>query len=66
MTTSKPRFSITLDAELFDKLDNYRFKCRFQSRSQAAADLIRKALEALDEDGAENEIQQEKEYAPSK
>lgn len=48
MTTSKPRFSITLDAETFDKLDNYRFQNRFQSRSQAAAELIRIGLETLD------------------
>lgn len=54
MTTSKPRFSITLDAEIFEKLDNYRFQQRFQSRSQAAAELIRKGLESLEQESEEN------------
>lgn len=48
MATTKPRFSITLDSELFDKVDDFRFQNRFQSRSQAAIYLIRKGLEAIE------------------
>lgn len=50
MATDKPRFSITLDPELFNKLDDFRFQNRFQSRSQAAVELIRKGLEALEKE----------------
>lgn len=53
MSTTKPRFSITLDPELFDKVDDFRFQNRFQSRSQAAVELIRKGLEAIEKEKEE-------------
>ncbi|MDP4087437.1 MAG: ribbon-helix-helix domain-containing protein [Bacillota bacterium] len=40
----KPTTSISLDETLFEQIDNFRFKKRFDSRSQAIAVLIAKGL----------------------
>ena len=45
--TDKPRFSITLDETLFDRLERYRYECRFSTRSKAAVHLIEVALNEL-------------------
>lgn len=47
MGTNKPRFSITLDEEMFDKVDIYQHKNRIATRSTAIVDLIEKGLTAL-------------------
>lgn len=49
MATEKPRYSITLDDELFQEVEDFRFQHRFQTRSQATIELIRLGLEALKE-----------------
>ena len=45
--TDKPRFSITLDEPLFDRLERYRYEYRFSTRSKAAVHLIDIALNEL-------------------
>lgn len=40
----KPTTSIALDEQLFEQVDEYRFKKRKDNRSQAIADLIAKGL----------------------
>lgn len=40
----KPTTSITLDEDLFLRIDDFKFKKRFESRSQAIANLILKGL----------------------
>lgn len=47
--TDKPRFSITLDEPLFDRLERYRYEHRFSTRSKAAVHLIEVALNAIPE-----------------
>lgn len=42
--TDKPRFSITLDEPLFNRLERYRFENKFSTRSKAAVHLIELAL----------------------
>lgn len=49
MATEKPRYSITVDDELFEAIENFRFENRFQTRNQATIELIKKGLEALKE-----------------
>lgn len=46
--TEKPRFSITLDENLFDRLEKYRYEKKFSTRSKAAVHLIEIALDSLD------------------
>ena len=45
--TQKPRFSITLDEPLFDRLERYRYEHRFSTRSKAAVHLIEVALNEI-------------------
>lgn len=47
MPTEKPRFCITVDNELMERIDDFRFKYRYNSRSQATLHLIRLGLDAL-------------------
>ena len=44
MATDKPRYSITLDEELFKEVDDFRFERRYQTRNQATVELIRLGL----------------------
>ena len=50
--TEKPRFSVTLDDDLFEKLETYRYKNRFSTRSKAAAHLISVALDAIERENS--------------
>lgn len=47
MPTEKPRFSITLDEALADKIDNYKFTHRMKNQTQAVVSLIEKGFESL-------------------
>ena len=44
MATDKPRYSITLDEELFKEVEDFRFERRYQTRNQVTVELIRLGL----------------------
>lgn len=47
MATDKPRYTVSVDNELFQKIEDFRFENRFQTRSEATVALIRLGLEQL-------------------
>lgn len=47
MATEKPRYSITLDDEIFKEIEDFRFEQRYPNRNQATIELIRLGLEAM-------------------
>ena len=47
MATDKPRYTVSVDKELFEQIEDFRFEHRFQTRSEATVELIRLGLEAL-------------------
>ena len=47
MATDKPRYSITVDEDLFKEIEDFRFANRFQTRNQATIELIRLGLEKV-------------------
>ncbi len=49
MATDKPRYSITLDDDMFKEVEDFRFEHRYQTRNQATIELIRLGLEAIKE-----------------
>lgn len=49
MATQKPRYSITLDEDMFEEVENFRFEHRYQTRNQATIALIRLGLDAVRE-----------------
>lgn len=47
MATDKPRYTVSVDNELFQRIEDFRFEHRFQTRSEATVELIRLGLETL-------------------
>ncbi len=47
MATNKPRYTVSVDDNMFDEIENFRFENRFQTRSEATVELIRLGLEQL-------------------
>jgi len=47
MGTDKPRHTVSVDNELFQQIEDFRFEHRYQTRSEATVELIRLGLEAL-------------------
>lgn len=47
MSTDKPRYTVSVDDDLFKQIEDYRFENRFQTRSEATVELIRRGLEAV-------------------
>ena len=47
MATNKPRYTVSVDDEMFKAIENFRFENRFQTRSEATVELIRLGLEQL-------------------
>ncbi len=50
MATNKPRYTVSVDNELFQRIENFRFERRFQTRSEATVELIRLGLDSLERD----------------
>lgn len=64
MATNKPRYTVSVDDEMFNAIENFRFENRFQTRSEATVELIRLGLEQLKKEQAEAKKAQKKK--PSK
>lgn len=47
MATDRPRYSVSVDNDLFKQIEDFRFEHRFQTRSEATVELIRLGLESL-------------------
>lgn len=47
LATKRPRYMISVDDDMFNEIENFRFEHRFQTRSEATAELIRLGLEVL-------------------
>lgn len=47
MATKKPRYMISVDDDMFNAIEDFRFERRFQTRSEATTELIRLGLEQL-------------------
>lgn len=48
MATNRARYTVSVDDEMFQRIENFRFERRFQTRSEATVELIRLGLAALD------------------
>lgn len=49
MATDKPRFTISIDYDIAEALDDYRFGHRINTKSEAIVELIRIGLETVRE-----------------
>ncbi len=59
MATEKPRYTVSVDKEMFQQIEDFRFEHRYQTRSEATVELIRLGLEALQKETAVQEKEQE-------
>ena len=48
MATNRARYTVSVDDEMFKRIEDFRFERRFQTRSEATVELIRLGLAALD------------------
>lgn len=48
MATNRARYTVSVDDEMFQRIEDFRFEHRFQTRSEATVELIRLGLAALD------------------
>ena len=55
MATDRPRYTVSVDNEMFEQIEDFRFTHRFQTRSEATVELIRMGLEQLKKEQAEKE-----------
>ncbi len=49
MATDKPRYTVSVNKELFQQIEDFRFEHRFQTRSEATVELIKLGLEKIKE-----------------
>ena len=62
MATDRPRYTVSVDNELFQQIEDFRFERRFQTRSEATVELIRLGLDQLKK---EEEAEKTKKDNPS-
>lgn len=48
MGTDKPKFTVIVDNEILDKIEEYRYVHKLRSKSAAAAELIKIGLATID------------------
>lgn len=48
MGTNRPRYTVSVDQEMFEKIEDFRFENRYQTRAEATVELIRLGLEVLE------------------
>lgn len=48
MATDKPRYTVSVDEELFQRIENFRYERRFPTRAAATVELIRLGLDSLE------------------
>ena len=55
MSTNRPRYTVSVDDEMFSRIEDFRFENRFQTRSEATVELIRLGLEVVEKRKKEKE-----------
>ena len=55
MSTNKARYTVSVDDDLFQQIEDFRFENRFQTRADATVKLIRLGLEVVEKRKKEKE-----------
>ena len=58
MATARPRYTVSVDEEMFRQIEDFRFTNRFPTRSEATVALIRLGLDALKQTGGDGDAPQ--------
>ena len=63
MATNRPRYTVSVDNELFQKIEDFRYERLYQTRSEATVELIRLGLVSrVKERSAEKQSQHANSY----
>lgn len=61
--TKKHRYMISVDDEMFEAIEDFRFERRFSTRSEATSELIRLGLEVIAKESECTNIHKEEKRA---
>ena len=64
MATKRQRYMISVDDDMFNAIEDFRFKRRYQTRSEATSELIRLGLQAVMQE-LEDDISSQKKHSNS-
>lgn len=53
MATDRARYTVSVTREMFEAIEDFRFKNRYQTRSEATVELIRLGLEQVEREQTE-------------
>lgn len=60
MSTDKKRYTVSVSDEMFNDIEDFRFKKRYQTRSEATAEILRLGLEAIRKNPQESKNEKKK------
>jgi len=55
VVVNKARYTVSVDKEMFQQIEDFRFENRFQTRAEATVELIRLGLEQVKKNGWKRE-----------
>ncbi len=64
MSTDKPRFTITVDPDLMQEIEDYRYNHRIKNQTQAVVSLMQRGLQEIIEKEFRQKPQEVEEYSP--
>ena len=50
MATNRARYTVSVDDEMFQQIEDFRFENRYQTRSDATVELIRLGLQVIEKE----------------
>jgi metal-responsive CopG/Arc/MetJ family transcriptional regulator len=59
MATDKARYTVSVDDDLFQRIEDFRYQNRYATRSEATAELIRIGLDVLRKSGSIDDVKLE-------
>lgn len=54
--TNKPRVTVTLDADLLNQIDDYRYNRRISTQSKAVQQLVKMGFQSMENDGKSDTV----------
>ena len=59
MATNRARYTVSVDDEMFQQIEDFRFENRYQTRSDATVELIRLGLQVIENQKKEEKIEED-------
>lgn len=56
MATNRPRYTVSVDDDMFKKIEDFRYGNRYPNRAEATVELIRLGLEAVEKREQEKKL----------